>query len=227
MKPYPVMLRISGKRVIVIGGGRVALRKIRDLMECGALVRVIAPQVHESVHDLAARYPDKIEIVNRAYERGDCEGAFLVFSATGDERVSREVFQEAEARNIFINAVDDPRHCTFFVPSWSDTKGIIVAVSTSGVSPALAARIRRDVERALPDSMGEALVALEKTRNLLKSDPDFKTLNAGQRGRVLTRIVGDDDLLAELVKCYVNDSLKCFIKELLSDDPPSATGLAT
>jgi precorrin-2 dehydrogenase/sirohydrochlorin ferrochelatase len=227
MKSFPVMLRIAGKRAIVIGGGRVALRKIRDLLGCGALVRVIAPQVHESVRELAAAHPDNIEIIDRAYQPGDCEGAAIVFSATGNERVSREAFQEAEARNIFINAVDDPRHCTFFVPSWSDTKGIIVAVSTGGISPALAARIRRDVERTLPDSIRGALEALEKTRDLLRSDPDFKALDAGQRGRVLTRIVGDDDLLAELVNCYANDSLKKFIRELLSDDPPPVAGSAT
>ena len=219
------MLRISDRRAIVIGGGSVALRKIKDLLECGALITVIAPRIHEAVHELAALYPDKIEIINRTYKRGDCAGAAVVFSATDDEGVNREVFKEAREHNIFINAVDDPQNCTFFVPSWFNRGGLIVAVSTSGESPALAARIRRDIESMVAESIADTLEALEKTRILLTGDSEFATLTSPQRGSLLTRIVNNDELLRELVQCYSSGSLKSFIKDLLSNAASSGSGL--
>ena len=218
------MLRISDRRAIVIGGGSVALRKIKDLLECGALITVIAPRIHEAVHELAALYPDKIEIINRTYKRGDCAGAAVVFSATDDEGVNREVFKEAREHNIFINAVDDPQNCTFFVPSWFNRGGLIVAVSTSGESPALAARIR-DGFGHHAFNISDTLEALEKTRILLTGDSEFATLTSPQRGSLLTRIVNNDELLRELVQCYSSGSLKSFIKDLLSNAASSGSGL--
>jgi siroheme synthase-like protein len=216
MKLYPVMLRLRGKRAVVIGGGTVALRKIKDLLECGARVDVVAPRADSSIVELRASYPDSLTIINRKFKKSDLAGALIVFSATDDEITNRAVSREAQKRNIIINSADDPENCTFFVPSWSDTKGVVVAVSSLGISPALAARLRRKMEGMIPDSIRDTLAALEKTRTLLKTATDFERMTSGQRGLILKQIVGNDDLLEELVKCYASDTLEYFIKDLLS-----------
>ncbi len=222
MKLYPVMLRLHGKRTVVIGGGAVALRKIKDLLECGAAVEVIASSIDPSIVELGALYRENLKISNRKFKKDDLAGAHIAFTATDDKDTNRAVSEEAQKRNIFVNSADDPENCTFFVPSWSDIEGVIVAVSTSGVSPALAARLRRKMEGMVPDKIGNTLSALENTRSLLKTGSAFARLTSAQRGNVLTQIVGDDSLLEELVKCYTNDTLDAFLKNLLLKDmvPP-------
>src|SRR3990172_3679737 len=162
MKLYPVMLNITGKKVLVIGGGDVAARKVRDLVECGAMVTVVAPSVEASITELKNSYPENIDIVQRAYMKGDLVGALMVFSATDDDRVNRIVHHDAGELNIFINAVDDPPNCTFFVPSWFERGGLVISVSTGGVSPSMAARIRRDIEKIIPDAIEATLAALQQ-----------------------------------------------------------------
>jgi precorrin-2 dehydrogenase/sirohydrochlorin ferrochelatase len=219
MKLYPVMLNISDKKVLVIGGGNVAARKVKDLVECGALVTVVAPSVHKSITDLKNSYPERIEIMQRVYMKGDCDAAFMVFSATDDERLNRVVFRDAEEMNIFINAVDDPPNCTFFVPSWFRRDGLVVSVSTGGISPSMAARIRRDIEKIIPDSIEITLAALQQARVLLREDDEFQGLSSGSRGKILKQIVMNDGLLEELILSYKNETVINFIKKISSNDP--------
>ncbi len=101
------MYKINGKRVVVIGAGQVALRKIKDLVNAGAHCVVIAPEIHPDLQMLAQNNPS-IEIVKRSYRKGDCRGAALVFSATNNPNVNKRVFEEARKLNIPINSVDDP-----------------------------------------------------------------------------------------------------------------------
>jgi precorrin-2 dehydrogenase/sirohydrochlorin ferrochelatase len=183
---------------------------------------VISPQIDESIHDLRAQHPDKIKIINRNYRRRDIAGAFIIFTATDNESINRDVSREAQKKNIIINTADDPENCTFFVPSWFNRKGIIIAVSTSGISPALAARVRRKIEEVIPDSVEDILAALQKTRSLLKNNSQFENLTPQQRGRILKQIVNNDDLLEELVTCYASDTLENFIKNLQSKDTESS-----
>lgn len=212
MKLYPVMLNISGKKVLVIGGGSVAARKVRDLVECGALVTVVAPSVDEAITGMNNSYPGKIQIRQREYIKGDCEGALMVFSATDDERVNRLVFRHAEEMKILINAVDDPPNCTFFVPSWFHRDGLIISVSTGGISPSMAARIRRDIEKIIPDSIEITLAALQQARVLLREDDEFQDLSSETRGKILKQIVTNDELLDELVVNYKNETVINFVK---------------
>jgi precorrin-2 dehydrogenase/sirohydrochlorin ferrochelatase len=214
MKLLPVMLNLAGKKAAVIGGGTVALRKVRDLVECGALVTVIAPETHQEINELAESHAGIITIVKRKYQPGDLEGSLLVYSATDDEVVNREVFTEASEKNIFINAVDDPPNCSFFMPSWFDRNGLVVAVSTSGISPSMSARIRKDIEKNIPDSIDIALTALKQARIMLREDAGFSDLSSGRRGEILKSIVHDDDLLGELVDSYKNDSVKKFLLKI-------------
>lgn len=208
MKLYPVMINLEGKKAVVVGGGGVALRKVRDLLECGARVTVIAPEMHPEIDGLAATGAGDLTIVRRDYRAGDCDGSMLVFSATDNESINREVYTEAAGKNILINAVDDPPNCSFFMPSWFTRNGLVVSVSTSGISPSLAARIRRDIEKNLPPYVEDALSALRQARVLLREDTDFSDLSSDRRGKILKHIVLDDNLLGELVDSYKNDSVK-------------------
>jgi len=215
MQLYPVMLNLENRRVVIIGGGDVALRKARDLLEAGARVLVISPQVHNDIQALAGAYGACLEILQRPYQPGDLAGAALVFSATSSAEVNRAVFIEAQERNIFINAVDDPPNCSFFIPSFTRKGDLILALSTSGKSPALAARLRREIEKHIPEDIKLMLTALEEIRTLLKEGAEYANLSSSERGTVLKRIVNDDTLLQEAVTASASDSLPRFLHRLI------------
>src|SRR6266850_3472052 len=142
---YPVYLNLKSKRVVIIGGGDVAERKIESLLDTGASIFVLSPQVTRRIASLADQ--KRIELRKRVYAHGDCAGAALVFSATDDPEISRAVNQEATALGIFINAADQPALCSFIMPAVVRRGDIGIAISTSGTSPALAARLRRKISR--------------------------------------------------------------------------------
>ncbi len=214
MKLYPLMLSVEDRNAVVIGGGSVAARKVTDLVERGARVTVIAPDVDPAIIELQVQHSGRIEIVHREYADGDLRDAFIVFSATDDESVTERVFNEAGEFNVLLNAVDDPDHCGFFVPSWFSRGGLVVAVSTSGISPALAARLRREIEGIIPGDIEETLSALHRARAVLKNDPAFIDLDPENRGKILKHIVFDDDQLRMLVRSCRDDSLILFLRKI-------------
>jgi precorrin-2 dehydrogenase / sirohydrochlorin ferrochelatase len=226
MQLYPVMLNLEKRRVVIIGGGDVALRKARDLLEAGAHVFVIAPGVHQGFKDLAGMYGTSLEMLQRPYQPGDLAGAALVFSATDNGAVNRAVFEEARQLNIFINAVDDPPNCSFFIPSFTKKGALILALSTSGKSPALAARLRRKIEKHIPEDIEQILAALDEIRELLKSDKEYAQLSSSERGRLLTLIVNSDALLHEAaVAAEVAGSLREFLLRLIQAQPKNISSM--
>ncbi len=136
---YMVCLDLEGRSALVVGGGSVALKKARGLLDCGARVTVVAPQVQTALLEL------DVEVVRRAYRSEDLESRFLVVSATGVPSVDRRVFGDAEARNLLCNVADGPELCNFILPAVHRQGPIAVAVSTGGASPALARRLRDDI----------------------------------------------------------------------------------
>lgn len=153
---YPVNLVITGKLCVVIGGGDVAGRKARGLLEAGARVRVISPRLNEELAALVER--GEVEWVARAYQTGDLCGALLVFAATDDPGVQQLIAREAARAGQLLNVVDDPQGCTFQVPAVARRGDLLLTVSTCGRSPAMAAMIRRRLEEEFGD---EYLVLLE------------------------------------------------------------------
>src|SRR6266568_3309904 len=139
MSFYPVFLHLQGRRGVVVGGGAVAEQKVVGLLEAGARVTVVSPDLTWKLEDLAAT--GAIELRRRGYHRGDLEGAFLAIAATDDRSVNADVWAEAEQRGILLNAVDDLPHCSFIAPAVHRAGDIAVAISTAGKSPALAARV--------------------------------------------------------------------------------------
>jgi siroheme synthase-like protein len=137
---YPVSLDLRGRAAVVIGGGPVVEQKVFGLLEAGARVRVVSPDVTPRLCDLEAR--GRITIWRKPYARGDLRGAFLAIAASGDRALNREVWDEAEQERVLLNAVDDPAHCHFIAPAIYRQGDLTVAVSTAGKSPALAVRVR-------------------------------------------------------------------------------------
>jgi precorrin-2 dehydrogenase / sirohydrochlorin ferrochelatase len=211
---YPIMINLSDKQVVVIGGGDVALRKIRELIDAGARISVIAPDIHDEIDEICKRFPDRIEIQRREYRHGDLGNAFLAFSATNIHEVNGMILEESRDKGILLNAVDDPDNCTFIMPSSFRRGDLIVAVSTGGASPSMSAKLRRMIEETIPEDIETILEALKTIRSLLQSDQDFKHLDAGKRGEILKKIVVDDALIQQMVISRDEGRLKEFLKEL-------------
>lgn len=145
---YPVVIDLSGRACVVVGGGPVAERKVQGLLEAGAVVTVVSPRLCAGLAALASR--GDIQHVCRRYQRGDLAGATLAFVATGDRQLSAAVAREGRRRRVWVNAADDPEHCDFFLPSVLRRGPLLVAVATGGASPALARAVREEIERLLP-----------------------------------------------------------------------------
>jgi precorrin-2 dehydrogenase len=144
MSLFPLFLKLEGRRCLVVGGGSVAQSKIRGLLDSGANVRVIAPQANATVAEWASAGEIVWEV--RSFEAADLDGTILVIAATSSSDVNETIFREAQRRNVLCNAVDDPRHCDFYYGAVVRRGQLQVAISTEGQSPALAQRIRCELE---------------------------------------------------------------------------------
>ncbi len=164
---FPIFLDLVGRRVLVIGGGAVAARKVRSLLESGAEVRVIAPQFVAEIRAWAEKA--RLELVPRVYQPGDIERTALVIAATDDPEVNATVYEEAQAAGIWVNVVDDPSHCSFYVPSQVTRGPISIAISTQGESPALAQQLRKTIEETIPPVYGKFARLLGRLRDEVKA----------------------------------------------------------
>lgn len=141
---YPVVLNLRGKRCVVVGGGRVAERKVYALLECGALVTVVSPTLAPGLHVLAEK--KQISFFSRNYRKGDLKDAVLAIATTNYPEVNRNVFDEGQSKGVLVNVVDEPHRSNFLVPSVLRRGDLLIAVSTGGKSPALSRRIREELE---------------------------------------------------------------------------------
>jgi precorrin-2 dehydrogenase/sirohydrochlorin ferrochelatase len=142
---YPLFLDLTKQKVVVVGGGKVATRKIRALLAAAAAVTVISPKVTPAIRQWAQA--KRIRWVRRPYHAGDLRRACLVVSATDREEINRRVCAEARRRKLLVNSAAPPSAGNFIVPSVIHRGGITIAISTGGTSPAFAKRLRRDLER--------------------------------------------------------------------------------
>lgn len=201
MNLYPIMVNMDGKPVVIIGGGEVAARKVSDLIKTGALIKVISPEFNAEIIRSEQSYSNGVTLVKRKYKKGDLDGAMIVFSATNDPKVNEDVFREAEDRKILINAVDDPPNCSFYVPSFVKRGDLLLALSTGGASPAMAARLRREIEKHIPENIELVLDKLKTVRKFLKEEECFSCIESPERGRILKMIVNNDALISEMNSC--------------------------
>lgn len=164
---YIACLNLAGQRTLVVGGGRIGLEKIQGLLACDADVVVVAPEVEPEVASLAEM--GELELVRKRFETSDLQGALLVIASTADTAVNTSVYEAAVARNMLVNVVDVPTLCNFVLPAITRRGPIAVAVSTSGASPALAKRMRREIEAHVGAEYAELASLLDEQREWAKS----------------------------------------------------------
>jgi siroheme synthase-like protein len=162
---YPVSLDVSGRSCLVVGGGMVAARKARALLECGAAVTVIAPSLCDNMEDLT---PSLHEVERRTYAEGDASVFRLVVTATGIPEVDAAVYADAEAAGVWANSADDLAHSSFILPAVHRDGAVTVSVSTGGLSPALASWLRTRLVGDYGSQLGILALLLGEARTRLK-----------------------------------------------------------
>jgi precorrin-2 dehydrogenase/sirohydrochlorin ferrochelatase len=161
---YPVNLVLDGRPCLVVGGGKIALRKVEGLLACGGRVRVVAPAV---VPELLAL--ESVAVDQRPWRADDVEGMWLVIAATDDPEVNRAVYDAGQRSGVWVNGADDPANCSFTLPSVVRRGDLQIAVSTGGRSPALATWLRRRLEGQIGPEYSTLLDLLAAERDTLKA----------------------------------------------------------
>ncbi|SCZ59843.1 siroheme synthase CysG [Thiohalomonas denitrificans] len=200
MDLLPVFMNIRDRRALVVGGGEVAARKAGVLLEAGAKVTVVAPELTDTLNDQVEE--GRIDYRPGRFEESDLDGIMLVIAATDDQAVNREVSECAQTRSIPVNVVDNPELCSFVMPSIIDRSPVQIAVSTGGASPVLARMLRAKLESAIPIAYGRLAGMLERFRDPVKAR--FSTVNARRNfwegileGRVAELVFAGKDQEAE------------------------------
>jgi len=184
MKYYPIYLNLKGRRVLVIGAGKIALQKLAALMDCQALIHVVAPEAVADIRKLAK--DGKIKWSRRLYKMTDLIGSALVIAATDDPALQKRVAHGARARGIWVNIVDVPPLCDFIAPAIVSRGDIQIAISTGGAAPALAKHLRQKVEALLGQHYADFVDAVGRLR------PAILKLPKERRRSFWERAVSDD-----------------------------------
>jgi precorrin-2 dehydrogenase/sirohydrochlorin ferrochelatase len=163
---YPVFLDVRGRKCVVVGGGQVACRKAEGLLECGADVEVISPDLGSGISELAGT--GKIKVFRKRFNGEVLQGALIAVAATDDEDINREVAEEARRRGVLVNVVDDAPDSDYITPSCLRRGKIVIAISTSGSSPALARKIRTVLEKDFGEEYAALAGLVEEVRTGLK-----------------------------------------------------------
>jgi precorrin-2 dehydrogenase/sirohydrochlorin ferrochelatase len=219
MRYYPVNLDIQNRKCLVVGGGSVGTRKVMTLLECGAVVTVVSSDVAEELLELAEK--KMIELKKRPYESSDIDGMFLVIGATDNEELNWQINKDAEHQNKLCNIADRPEACNFVLPSIVNRGNLVIAISTSGKSPAFAKKMRQDLEKEFGEEYDEFLQlmgAIRKKALSEKHEPEAhkhlfeQLINRGlvdmvrnhdeeRINSLLLEIFGEGYKFEELIKC--------------------------
>jgi siroheme synthase-like protein len=193
MSLLPIFVKLAGRPCLLVGAGEVALQKIPSLLAAEARLRVIAPRIRPGIVALANE--GRIKVIEREFTDSDLNETFLVIAATDDFSVNSAVYRGAVERNMLCNSVDDPPHCDFYFGSIVSRGDLQIAISTAGESPALAQRLRREIDEQLPDDLG----------------PWLRNLGQLRREVLATHPAGDERmlLLHQLAHRDVCDSPEC------------------
>lgn len=177
---FPMFLKLSGRPCLVVGAGTIAEPKIASLVDSGARVKVVAPKATEQIQAWASK--GQIDWQPRPFRLSDIEDCFLVIAATSDIEVNDTVYRQAQTHHVLCNAVDDPERCDFYYPAVVRRGSLQIAVSTAGRSPALAQRLRRELEDQFGPEYADWLEKLGRDREDVRNDG---TLSVDEQRRVL------------------------------------------
>ncbi len=193
MSYYPILIRLEGKKVVVVGGGVVAQRKVDTLLAYRADVHLISRELTPKLHQYLEK--KKIKLCGHEFDESHLDGAFVVIAATDDPLLNRQVSERASARGLLINAVDQPADCNFIVPSILRRGDLLIAVSTSGKSPAFAKKVREELEKQFGDEYGSFLVLM----GFLREEILEMNLSQEENKRIFQQLVNSPilDAIAE------------------------------
>ncbi len=224
MKYYPVNLDIQNRKCLVVGGGTVGTRKVMTLLNCGAKVTVVSSDVAEKLQEFSDG--DVIKLEKRPFQISDLDQMFLVIGATDNPELNRQIHVEAERLGMLCNIADRPEDCNFILPAIVNRDDLIIAISTSGKSPAFAKKIRKDLEKVFGSEYAEFLKLMGNIRNKLLSEdhePEaHKHLFEQLIKRDLVKMIKDRNIAA--VNSLLLDILgKGYIfGELMANEPTSS-----
>ncbi|PIP38237.1 MAG: siroheme synthase [Desulfobacterales bacterium CG23_combo_of_CG06-09_8_20_14_all_51_8] len=204
---YPVNLDIKDRNCLVVGGGPVAARKVKTLMDCGAVVTVVSLEFSESFQKIAQT--PRLIMLQRPYETNDLAGKFLVIGATSNESLNRQINADAERRNMLCNIADVPDICNFILPSIIRRGDLCIAVSTSGKSPAFAKKLRKDLETFFGDEYARFLLLMGAIRKKL-----LDTEHAPEAHKPLFKTLIEKNLL-EMIQHNEKDRINQALLEVL------------
>lgn len=205
---YPVSLIVKDRPCLVVGGGRVAARKIAGLVRAGANVTVIAPEIDPAISALDEA--GRVVIKRRSYQAHDVIDSHYVITATGDRSVDAQVSHDAQAAGIWVNSADDPANCTAMLPAIYRDGPVSISVSTGGAAPALSVWIRDQIERVVSDRVGELALLMSAARDELHAQG-----RSTERLDWMSLLDGD---LPELVNQGRIDEAKARIGQLITTD---------
>jgi precorrin-2 dehydrogenase/sirohydrochlorin ferrochelatase len=212
---YPAILDLGGRTALVVGAGTIGEGKIRNLLNAGARVRVVSLEATDQVRSWADE--GLVELSLRAYESADLEDCFLVIAATERNETNVRVFEAAERRRMLCNVVDAPDLCNFILPSIMRRGDLAIAVSTAGASPALARKIRLELEERYAEEYALALELLGSLRAELKGRyPDPR-----DRKILFERIVYSD--LLEMLRAGDSEAIEAWIEKCIEEGPSYAS----
>jgi precorrin-2 dehydrogenase/sirohydrochlorin ferrochelatase len=209
MKYYPVHLDIKNRNCLVVGGGAVGTRKVNTLLACGARVTVVSPDPAQQLKKMAAE--GSITLKERAYRTVDLEDMFLVIGATDDEMLNRQISEEAEQIGILCNIADRPEACNFILPSVVQRGDLVITISTSGQSPALAKRVRRKLEAQFGEEYADFLLLMGAIRKKLLSQA-----HEPEAHKALFNQLIDSDLI-ELLRTGQRKQLNLLLYKILGE----------
>lgn len=209
MRYYPVHLDIKNRNCLVVGGGAVGTRKVNTLLACGARVTVVSPDPAQQLKKMAAE--GSITLKERAYRTVDLKDMFLVIGATDDEKLNRQISEEAEQIGILCNIADRPEACNFILPSVVQRGDLVITISTSGQSPALAKRLRRKLEAQFGEEYADFLLLMGAIRKKLLSQA-----HEPEAHKALFNQLIDSDLV-ELLRTGQSKQLNLLLYKILGE----------
>ena len=180
---FPIFLKLEGRRVLVVGAGTIAEQKLDGLLRAGADIYVVAPFAKDSIQQFARE--NRLRWSQREFTSSDLDQAVMVIAATGNPEINERIYRDAEIRGVLCNAVDEPERCHFYYPAVVQRGDLQIAISTAGHSPALAQRIRKQLEQQFDIGYAEWLNWLGQVRRRLFS----RAIDPQRRRNILHRIV--------------------------------------
>jgi precorrin-2 dehydrogenase/sirohydrochlorin ferrochelatase len=209
MRYYPIYLDIRDRNCLVVGGGSVGTRKVETLLECGAKVMVVSIDAAEKLKKFSDR--NVIQLKERAFQSADLDNMFLVIGATDSEALNFEIYAAARRRGVLCNIADRPEACNFILPSIVNRGDLIIAISTSGKSPAFAKKLRKQLEAQLGNEYAEFLDLMGAIRKKLLS----KDHEPESHKHLFEQLIGRD--LVQMIKNADIENINALLLEVLGD----------